>query len=122
MAALAQIDPATMGLNLYLLIGAAILLGIGFVLAIATWTALRAWIWHLRQRRSQARYRRESFRADGRAYPPFAEGVCYECGCDGDRIYHPPSGERLCLDCYERFWRRMEGRDESPSARPLGAG
>ena len=104
-----QVDPATLGKNLFLLIGAAILLGGVALVALAGWIGLRAWIWHLRQQRSRKRYRRRTFRADGRIYPSFSEGVCQECGQGSRRVYSPVSGERLCPPCYERFWRHAEG-------------
>jgi hypothetical protein len=112
-----QVDRATLGLNLFLLIGAAVLLGGISLVALAGWTGLRAWVWHVRQRRSRQRYRRRTFRADGQIYPSFSAGVCQECGRSSRKIYHPLTGERLCRICYERFWRQAEGWESPAPAR-----
>ena len=116
-----QVDPATLGLNLFLLIGAAVLLGGVSLVALAGWTGLRAWIWHVRQRRSQQRYRRRTFRADGQIYPSVSQGVCQECGRSSRKIYHPLTGERLCPVCYERFWRQAEGCERRTPTRQMDA-
>ncbi len=106
---LVQVDPRTLGLNLALIIGAVVLLALGFALTIAIWTGARVLIAIIQQRRAKEQYLRETFRSDGRPYPPYTEGVCQECGRGDSKIYHPDSGERLCPVCYERFWRRVAG-------------
>ncbi len=102
------VDPKTLGANLYLLMAGAILLGVVLLFGLVGWTGLRAWIWHVKLRRSRVRYLREAYRSDGALYPPFSEGVCYACGRVEPKVYRPATGERLCPPCYERFWRRSE--------------
>ncbi|MHC4609614.1 MAG: hypothetical protein ACYS7M_04635 [Planctomycetota bacterium] len=103
---MAQVDPATFGRNIHLLIGGFLALGVGFVLLLGAWTGVKAWIWRARQRRSVLAWLRETHRADGQMYPPHTEGICQACGRGHHRIYHPPSGDRLCPPCYEKSWRR----------------
>lgn len=102
------VDPETFALNLMLLIGILVLLGVVIVVLIAVWTVAMATIWHVRQRRVWDRWLKVSRRADGRPYPPFTLGSCGSCGARNRQIYHLDSGEELCPACYEQFWRRTE--------------
>jgi hypothetical protein len=70
------------------------------VLVIAAWTAIKLMIWHMRDRGDEAKHRRETFRPDGVPYPPASRGLCDRCGRSFEKVYHLPSGERLCPDDY----------------------
>jgi hypothetical protein len=98
---LAQVDPKTFGLNLWLIIGAVILAGGLFLAALLTVTALRAGIWQIRRRRAQRRWRRP----DG---PPTARGLCDECGLVHERVAHLPTGARLCPACCRRRLEKLK--------------
>ena len=100
-----QVDPLTLGKNLVLIVGGVLGCGLLAVLVYLVATGIKTGRAILRQRRSWKAYLKESRRADGKVYPPFAEGICSECGLKGDKIYRPASGERLCPKCYERYWR-----------------
>ena len=104
-ALVGQVDPKTLGQNLYFVIGWLFACGGLVVLVYLVATAVKTGRGIVQQRRSWQAYLEESRRADGSVYPEFAKGVCSECGTKGDKIYRPASGERLCPDCYERFWR-----------------
>jgi hypothetical protein len=45
---MAQVNPVTLGQNFFLLIGALILLGVGFLLLVALWTGLKVWLFRAR--------------------------------------------------------------------------
>ncbi|UCD30541.1 MAG: hypothetical protein JSV03_08755 [Planctomycetota bacterium] len=92
-------------LDIYWLIGALILLAVAIVVLVFLWTVLRAWLWQKRQRHSQSKYYKQTHRADGRPYPPVAAGICEQCGRSRKKIYYTESGPKLCLECYEIFWR-----------------
>ncbi len=115
-ATLLQVDPRTLGVNLWLIIAALILLtGVGLI-AIATWTGIRTWITIVRQRSSHEEYMRSFHRADGGNYPPATHGKCEQCGVQQGKIFHVDSGPSLCPGCYEAYWRRETGwMDESTS-------
>jgi len=102
---ISQVDPRTLGQNLVLIIGGVFALGILATLLYLSVTGIKTGVAIVRQRRSWRAYLKESRRSDGQVYPPFAAGVCSECGMAGDKIYRPASGERLCPECYERYWR-----------------
>lgn len=102
------------GQNIFLILGALILLVFGSIGLVAAYMALRIWYFHHRQRRARQEYRRRTLRADGKRYPPIAGGTCQVCGRVSTTIYYPTSGEKLCAPCYEEFWRRTEY--QSPNA------
>ena len=111
------------GQNIFLILGALLVLAFGSLMLVVLWTGLRVWLFTVQQRRAQRACRRRTRRADGKMYPPAACGVCDACGRVGKAIYYPASGEKLCAPCYEDFWRRTEvrepGADESPPAAPV---
>ena len=86
------------GLNMYLIIGAVLLLGVLLVLTLVGVTVLRAWLWHRSQRRSQRDYTRTA--PDGRPQLPTGRGLCDRCGRVYDAVYYLPSGARRCPTCY----------------------
>ena len=104
---LLQVDAHTLGLNLWLIIGALLFIGTAFIAFIAGWMCVNSLIWLARQHRAERTYRKRTFRADGERYPGFMEGMCTECH-RGDRKIYFPSGtdKELCPPCYERYWRR----------------
>ncbi len=105
------------GANIFLILGALILLVFSSVALVAAYIGLRVWIFHRRQRRARAEYRRRTLRADGKRYPPVAGGICQACGRVSATIYYPTTGEKLCSPCYEDFWRRTE-RERPDEADP----
>lgn len=95
--------------NIFLILGALVLLIILFFVAMAAWTATRMLIHLYRGRRAMREYRARHFRADGEPYPPFMEGTCSACHRGDAKIYFEPGGEELCPPCYEASWRRAKG-------------
>ncbi|MBP7933017.1 MAG: hypothetical protein KA354_00095 [Phycisphaerae bacterium] len=108
-------DLSNFGMNIYLGIGLAIVLGFLACVVLGLWVGLRAWFWLAAQKRAQARFHRTSRRADGKVYPPWIGGICDECKRVRRKIYYPPNGPRLCPECYERFWRQEEAARSAPS-------
>jgi hypothetical protein len=107
---LAVVDPATLYLNLMLLIGAVFLLGILFVLVILGITFFRAWLWARARRRAEQKWIKYARRADGRAYPATVVGTCDLCRRGGSHIYCE-YGMLFCAMCYEKHWREAENWD-----------
>ncbi len=105
---LLQVDLGTFRFNIYLIIGALILLLVLFVLLFSLWTGLSMWWWHIQRRRAYEKWIETSRRADGAPYPPFIEGVCAQCGRGDRKIYFSDTGEELCPTCYEAAWRLDE--------------
>lgn len=97
-----MIDLKTFGANIYLLIGLLICLGVLLVLILAAWTLLKIAVWQSRRKKAAEQERRQRLRPDGQPYPPAAPGLCQRCQRAGDAVYHLPSGERFCADCYAR--------------------
>jgi len=98
-------------INIYFLIGLLIFLAASSVLLIVFWSILKAWLWRIRQRRRQKQYYKQTHRADGRRYPPMAQGKCDQCGSTSKKIYYTETGPKLCSECYEVFWREEAMRD-----------
>jgi len=86
--------------NIYLLIGLLIVLAVGLALLLATLTGVNLGIWHLLERRERTRQHAERYRPDGEPYPPAGRGICDRCGRPFEKVYHMPSGERLCPEDY----------------------
>ena len=100
---LMQVDPRTLGLNLWLIIAAVIVLGIAFVLLIAAWTGVKVGIWQLRRKRADRQNYHRKYQPDGQPYPPAGRGLCDNCGQIYEQVYHLPSGGRRCPRCYAQF-------------------
>ncbi len=98
--------------NIALLIGALLCLGASMVILLVLYMGTRMLIFHQQQRRSFQAYLERTRRADGKMYPPVHPGFCEQCGRGSREIYHLTTGEKLCLLCYEAFWRRVEGWPE----------
>ena len=115
---LLQVDPKTLGTNLWLIIAGLILAIVALAALLVLVVALRV-AWSIRARKkAQSEYHKSSRRADGQPYPPYLEAVCSQCGRGDTKIYHPSPGQRLCPDCYESFWRRETGWDSDETAPP----
>jgi hypothetical protein len=97
-----MVSPQVFALNIYFLIGLLIVLGVVIVLIVAFWTSIKIWIWSVRRRKADEAEHRRRFRPDGRPYPPLARGICQGCARALDEVYHLPSGQRLCPECYHR--------------------
>lgn len=104
--------------NIYFLIGVLIFGSICAVILIGLYIGLRVWIFKANQDRSMAEYYKRTRRADGKMYPPFAVGICEQCKGIRKKVYHLHTGERLCPECYEPFWRSAEKWTEPPPAEP----
>lgn len=96
------VDPRTLALNIYLLIGALLALGVIALVVLAIWTAANCGVWQARRRRAEAEQHRRRFRPDGQPYPPASRGMCDRCARACETVYHEASGERLCPTCYDR--------------------
>ncbi len=99
------VDPDTFALNLFLILGALILLGAAFIVLIAAWTGIRVCICIIQRRRAERTWLRVSRRADGKRYPPFVEGICGECGRGGRKIFFPPDSDKILCHKYYETWR-----------------
>lgn len=102
----AQVDPRTLGENLYLLIGLFVVLVLVVVLLLAGWTSIKVWIWRSRKKRAERERQRLKYRADGQPYPPSGRGLCDRCEQSYEKIYFLPTGQRLCPTCYEDLYER----------------
>lgn len=89
-------------LNIYFLIGLLLALGIAAVWIITCWTSIKIWLWNIRRRQAEAAEHQRRFRPDGQPYPPASRGVCEGCAQALDEVYHLPTGQRLCPECYRR--------------------
>jgi hypothetical protein len=94
------VDIKTFGANIYMLIGLLLCIAATLVLAVVAWTFLKAAVWRARQKVAEEQERRQKLQPDGTPYPPLAPGVCQRCQRARDAVYHLPSGQRLCRDCY----------------------
>jgi hypothetical protein len=102
------------GLNLYLIIGAVLLLLFLGILLLVTWTALRMGTWRMRQRHAAERELRRRLGTDGRPLPPADRGLCHRCQQVHETVYHLPGGERLCPECYGEL---LGARDQGSQGR-----
>lgn len=98
---LLQVDPKTLGANLFLLIGIVIVLGLGGLLTLGIWTGTKMWLAHRREQRAWLAHNQQRLASDGKPYPPQGQGICAHCGQADTRIYYPQSGQELCPDCFE---------------------
>ncbi len=92
------------GMNIYLAIGVAIVMGVAALLLLTGWTLLKVLLWQRAQKREAAEVARKTRRADGRPYPPTAVGVCEGCNRGTQHVYCPPEAGMLCKACYEAYW------------------
>ena len=97
---LAVVDARTFGINLFIIIGAVVLLSLAFVLVLLVWTGVRAGIWRRRQVRAEREQRLGKLDGSGQRRPPADRGLCDRCGRLFDEVYHLPDGSRRCPRCY----------------------
>jgi hypothetical protein len=95
---MAQIE--MFALNIRFLIGLLVFLVLVAAVVIGIWTGVKILIFHVRRKRAAEAERRRKFQPDGRPYPPSAPGICGDCKCVSDQVYHLPEGRRLCAKCY----------------------
>ncbi len=88
------------GLDMRFLLGLLVFLAILSIVVIAAWTGARIWLFRMRQQREQQRVYRRDHASDGRRLPPSASGICERCEGVFEKVYHLPSGRRLCPECY----------------------
>ncbi len=114
---LGQVDIRTFGLNLYLVIGALVVGLVMAVLILVAWTMVKCFIWETKVRRARIEADRIAKGPDGRPLPPSGRGLCDICEKPFDKVYHLPTGRRVCEGCYSLI--TSPPRDpQSPSARP----
>ncbi len=89
------------GLDMRFLLGLIVFLAILFIVVIAVWTGVKIWLFRMRQKREQRRVYRREHAPNGRRLPPSASGICERCEGVFAKVYHLPSGRRLCPECYE---------------------
>jgi hypothetical protein len=89
------------GLDMRFLLGLIAFLAILFIVVIAVWTGAKIWLFRMRRKREQRRVYRRDHAANGRPFPPSASGICERCEGVFAKVYHLPSGRRLCPECYE---------------------
>jgi hypothetical protein len=97
---LAVVDPKTLGLNLWLIIGGVILAVFLLVFLLAAWTGLNVGLWQLQRRRAERALYQRQHDAAGRPLPPSGRGICDACHRPDETVYHLPGGERRCPTCY----------------------
>lgn len=98
----AQVDPTTLGQNMYLLLGCWIVLAVLVVLAVVIWTVAKIVLWYQERKRiEQEQARRAVDQRTGRPYPPASRGFCDRCRRACEKVYYLPSGRRLCQACYD---------------------
>lgn len=118
---LAWVDPATLYMNLMLLIGALFVLGILFVFGMVVATLIRAWLWARARRKAEEKWIKYARRSDGRTYPPTVVGTCDLCRRGGSHIY-AEYGLFICAMCYDKRWQEIENwtSEEREAARAKG--
>lgn len=109
------------GQGIVLLMGLLICAGAGLLLLVILYMVTRITVFQIRQRRSYREYHCRTRRADGKMYPPVHPDFCEQCGRGSRAIHFLATGEKLCRECYEVFWRRVERySDEPPPREPAG--
>ncbi len=111
------VDPKTFGQNLYLIIGAVLLLIVLLCVVISIWTGVNVAFWRRARKQAEAQEQRRKFGPDGQPYPPVARGMCDRCHRVYEAVYHLPSGERRCPACYD-----TEPQSPRPSPFPAKSG
>jgi hypothetical protein len=119
---LGQVDIRTFGINVYLIIGAVVVLVILFPVIITVWTLLKIAFWQAEVRRAQRQAAKERLADDGQPYPPAGRGLCDVCGKATNKVYHLSSGRRMCDDCYRWIDRPVEERVSRPRLGEENAG
>ncbi|MDY7009374.1 MAG: hypothetical protein SVV80_01295 [Planctomycetota bacterium] len=83
-----------------------------FILIISVIVILKWQIWRMSKRRAERLAHMTRFRPDGLPYPPSGRGMCDVCEKAHEKVYHLPSGRRLCADCYESLEMTPAGDDD----------
>ena len=122
---LARVDPVTFGQNLFLILGAVLLLALLLFLGFFAWTGLNMLIFYVGKQRAEREHVRQTRRPDGELYPPMIEGICEVCKRGGHKIYFPEAGKAMCPPCYEQSWREQKEKswpatDMASMAEPVG--
>lgn len=87
--------------NIFFLIGLLLVLAVGVILLIALLMGFKLWRWNRAERRARNAHLRERYRPNGEPYPPAARGICDRCGHVSEKVYHLPTGQRLCPYDYD---------------------
>ena len=87
--------------NIHFLIGIICCGGIGLILVLFFWTAIRAWLFHRRISRTVKTDDRSNLPMRARQ-APVTRGICERCGQVREEVYFLSTGERLCVDCLKR--------------------
>ena len=97
-----MVSPQQFAQNMMLLLGLLMFLAVGVIGAVAAWLLVKLLILRRNRRRDEAQRRCEKLGHDGELLPPVAPGLCDRCGRPFERVYHLPSGQRLCPDDYNK--------------------
>ncbi|HUU98319.1 MAG TPA: hypothetical protein VM487_21515 [Phycisphaerae bacterium] len=100
----AQVDQQTFFVNLILLVALLIVAVVGFVVLVASWTGLKIGIWHFRRKRAEREEQQRKQRPEDKASLPVGHGLCDRCGTPSREVFHLPSGERCCPECFQQFY------------------
>ena len=83
-----------------------------FILILSVIIILKWQIWRISKRHAERLAHMIKFRPDDLAYPPAGRGMCDACEKAHEKVYHLPSGWRLCTDCYESLEMPPAGDDD----------
>ena len=101
MSVLLQVSPPQFGGNLYFLLGFWFWVFVAVAAIIVAWTVLKMLLWVSQKKASDRKLRERKTDADGGTCLPVSRGICTRCGQFHDKVYHLPSGVRLCRGCYD---------------------
>jgi hypothetical protein len=79
---------------------------------------LKSLLWQNRKRRAYRQAMKEKYRPDGQPYPPTGRAMCDACQKPYEKVYHLPSGQRLCTDCYESLETTTAEKDDCTEIPP----
>lgn len=97
-----MVSPEQFAQSMLLLLALLFFLAVGVIGFIAAWMFVKLLSQRRTRRRDEAQRRRDKFGHDGEPLPPAAPGLCDRCGRPFGKVYHLPSGRRLCPDDYNK--------------------
>ncbi len=80
--------------------GIAVVVGV-LIAVLGVWACCYHFIWRARRGLANRQAYRRKHGPDGKAYPPVGKGICSACQQARQEVFHLPSGERLCKNCYD---------------------
>ena len=94
----------------------ALIFGAALIIVIAL-TLTKYLKWRVAKNKAGRRARKQKYRSDGVAYPPSGRGMCDACKKPHEKVYHLPTGRRLCHDCYESLEMNAAAKDDRATYR-----